>query len=52
MDTSFVLIDDSVNLGDIVEIYKNFDSHSSFLNMNHYEYTTLINSRIPRFILK
>lgn len=52
MDTSFVLIDDSVNLGDIVEIYKNFDSCSSFLNMNHYEYTTLINSRIPRFILK
>lgn len=52
MDTSFVLIDDSVNLGDIVEIYKIFDSCSSFLNMNHYEYTTLINSRIPRFILK
>lgn len=52
MDTSFVLIDDSVNLGDSVEIYKDFDKSNAFLNMDHYEYTTLINSRIPRFIVE
>lgn len=52
MDTSFVLIDDSVNLGDFVEIYKDFDKCNAFLKMDHYEYTTLINSRIPRFVIK
>ncbi|MGL5702062.1 MAG: alanine racemase [Cetobacterium sp.] len=50
MDTSFVLIDDSIELGDSVEIYRDFEKCNSFLNMDHYEYTTLLNSRIPRII--
>lgn len=52
MDTSFILVDDSIKIGDIVEIYKDFDKCNNFLNMDHYEYTTLLNSRIPRFVIK
>ncbi|MGL5174769.1 MAG: alanine racemase [Cetobacterium sp.] len=52
MDTSFVLIDDSVQQGDSVEIYRDFNRCNSFLNMDHYEYTTLLNSRIPRIIVE
>lgn len=52
MDTSFVLIDSSVKVGDIVEIYRNFEQCNTFLNMDHYEYTTLLNSRIPRIVIK
>lgn len=52
MDTSFVLIDDSIELGDSVEIYRDFEKSNSFLKMDHYEYTTLLNSRIPRIIIE
>ncbi|MGL5355758.1 MAG: alanine racemase [Cetobacterium sp.] len=52
MDTSFVLIDNSVQLGDKVEIYRDFEKCNAFLNMEHYEYTTLLNSRISRIIVK
>ena len=51
MDTSFILIDDFVKEGDIVEIYKNFEESNKHLNMAHYEYTTLLNKRIPRIIV-
>ncbi|MDX8335051.1 alanine racemase [Candidatus Cetobacterium colombiensis] len=52
MDTSFILIDDLVEIGDNVEIYQNFEKCNAFLKMDHYEYTTLLNSRIPRIIVK
>ncbi|MBC2850431.1 alanine racemase [Cetobacterium sp. 8H] len=52
MDTSFILVDDSVNEGDLVEIYKDFEECNNYLNMAHYEYTTLLNKRIPRIITK
>lgn len=52
MDTSFVLVDNSAEVGDIVEIYQNFEKCNAFLKMDHYEYTTLLNSRIPRIVLK
>ncbi|MGL4998977.1 MAG: alanine racemase [Cetobacterium sp.] len=52
MDTSFVLIDNSVQLGDKVEIYRDFSKCNALLNMEHYEYTTLLNNRIPRIIIE
>lgn len=50
MDTSFILVDDSIGLRDSVEIYRDFEKCNNFLGMEHYEYVTLLNSRIPRII--
>lgn len=52
MDTTFVAIDETVSIGDIVEIYKDMDYSNEYLNMPHYEYITLINKRIERKLLK
>lgn len=51
MDTTFVAVDDSISIGDSVEIYKDMDYSSQFLNMPHYEYISLINQRIQRKLL-
>lgn len=52
MDTSFILVDNSVKIGDLVEIYRDFEKCNNFLKMDHYEYTTLLNNRIPRVVIK
>lgn len=52
MDTSFILVDNSIKTGDLVEIYRDFEKCNDFLKMDHYEYTTLLNSRISRVVIK
>lgn len=48
MDTSFVLVDDFVKIGDRVEIYSDFEKSNKHLGMPHYEYITLLNKRLKR----
>ncbi|MGL5088174.1 MAG: alanine racemase [Cetobacterium sp.] len=48
MDSTFVLVDDSVKNGDLVEIFHDLEESINFLKVPHYEFLSLINDRIKR----
>jgi alanine racemase len=51
MDSSFILVDDSVNVGDSVEIFYDLEESINFLKVPHYEFLSSINDRIKRDII-
>lgn len=52
MDTSFILVDDDVKVGDEVEIFKDLDRAMEHLKVPHYEFLSCINDRIERKIVE
>ncbi|MGL5378086.1 MAG: alanine racemase [Cetobacterium sp.] len=50
MDSSFILVDDSVKEGDLVEVFYDLEEAMNFLKVPHYEFLACINSRIKREI--
>ncbi|MGL5000516.1 MAG: alanine racemase [Cetobacterium sp.] len=51
MDSTFVLVDDSVKNGDIVEVFHDLEESINFLKVPHYEFLSSINDRIKREII-
>lgn len=52
MDTSFILIDNSITIGDEVEIFKDLEKAMKHLKVPHYEFLSCINDRIERKIVE
>lgn len=50
MDTSFIAIDDSIKIGDEVEIFYDLEESMKYLGVPHYEFISCINDRIERVI--
>lgn len=48
MDTSFILVDDDVKVGDEVEIFRDLEKSMKHLKVPHYEFLSCINDRIER----
>lgn len=51
MDSSFILIDDSVKVGDEVEIFHDLEESINHLKVPHYEFLSCINDRIKRELI-
>lgn len=51
MDSSFILVDDSVKIGDEVEIFHDLEESINHLKVPHYEFLSCINDRIKREII-
>nr|WP_307774721.1 alanine racemase [uncultured Cetobacterium sp.] len=51
MDNSFIEVDDSVNIGDEVEIFYDLEESMKYLKVPHYEFLSAINERIKRQII-
>ena len=51
MDSSFILIDDSVKIGDEVEIFHDLEESINHLKVPHYEFLSCINDRIKRELI-
>lgn len=51
MDSSFILVDDSVKEGDIVEIFHDLEESIKHLKVPHYEFLSCINDRIKRELI-
>lgn len=51
MDSSFILVDDSVKVGDEVEIFHDLEESINHLKVPHYEFLSCINDRIKREII-
>lgn len=51
MDSSFILVDDSVKVGDEVEIFHDLEESINHLKVPHYEFLSCINDRIKRELI-
>lgn len=51
MDSSFILVDDSVRVGDEVEIFHDLEESINHLKVPHYEFLSCINDRIKRELI-
>ncbi|MDX8336758.1 MULTISPECIES: alanine racemase [Cetobacterium] len=51
MDSSFILVDDSVKEGDFVEIFHDLEDAINHLKVPHYEFLSCINDRIKRELI-
>ena len=51
MDSSFILVDDSVKEGDIIEIFHDLEESIKHLKVPHYEFLSCINDRIERELI-
>ena len=50
MDNTFIEVDESINIGDEVEIYFDFNSTKEHLKINICEFLPILSSRIPRIL--
>ena len=48
MDSSFILVDESVKEGDFIEIFYDLEDSIKYLKVPHYEFLSCINDRIKR----
>lgn len=51
MDSSFILVDDSVKEGDNIEIFHDLEESINHLKVPHYEFLSCINDRIKRELI-
>lgn len=51
MDSSFVVVDDSVKVGDEIEIFHDLEEAIDYLKVPHYEFLSCINDRIERVLI-
>lgn len=51
MDSSFIEIDESVKIGDKVELFYDLEETMKYLKVPHYEFISMINDRIERVVL-
>lgn len=51
MDSSFILVDDSVKAGDNIEIFHNLEESINHLKVPHYEFLSCINDRIKKELI-
>ncbi|WP_081982774.1 MULTISPECIES: alanine racemase [unclassified Cetobacterium] len=51
MDSSFILVDESVKEGDFIEIFYDLEDSIKYLKVPHYEFLSCINERIKREII-
>ncbi|MBC2852213.1 hypothetical protein H5J22_12490 [Cetobacterium sp. 8H] len=51
MDSSFVAVDESVKVGDEIEIFHDLQEAINHLEVPHYEFLSVINDRIERELI-